>query len=265
MLGKTNTGGGALTLRVVGGTTAPANPQEGTIWIKTANPITSWAASATAPGSPVNGMVWLAEGSVSNAPQNVLRRGTLMIYPNAAYQYSSGVWTACEAMSYLSGAWVPWLYVLYKDGDENATLTGGWAASSRAESSDSAAYTDTPTLTRNASNLVMTPSGAQNYGRVAMQIVTPVDFTAMRSLTMQYDTSGSYNDSASVLSVISPSTQYWGAGSAAASAALGSAGTNKSITIDVSALTGSYLVVIGLRLTGTTNVSVTLKSLIAEP
>ena len=189
-----------------------------------------------------------------------------MIYPNAAYQYSSGDWTACEAMSYLSGAWTPWHYVLYKNGDENIGLTGGWAASTRAESSDSAAYTDTPILTRNASNLVMTPSGSQNYGRVAMQIVTPVDLTAMRSLTMQYDMSGSsYNDSASILSVISPSTQYWGAGSAAASAALGSEGTNKSLTIDVSALTGSYLVVIGVRLTGATNVSVTLKSLIAEP
>ena len=43
MIGRTNVGGGtSLNFKVVGGTSAPSNPKENTIWVNTDKEITSW-------------------------------------------------------------------------------------------------------------------------------------------------------------------------------------------------------------------------------
>ena len=95
MLGRTNTGGGGgggLNFQVVGGTTAPSNPKENTIWINTTEKITSWIFSATEPQNPIPGMVWIRTGVSSPAEFNALKKNGIQVYPISAKQYVSGAW-----------------------------------------------------------------------------------------------------------------------------------------------------------------------------
>lgn len=58
MIGRTNVGGGAaLNFKVVGGTGAPGNPKENTIWVNTDIPITHWSFSATRPDNLVKSYI----------------------------------------------------------------------------------------------------------------------------------------------------------------------------------------------------------------
>lgn len=133
MLGRTNTGGGGsggLNFQVIGGTTAPNNPKENTIWVNTSTKITDWVFSATQPSNPSNGMVWFSTGTSSTAAFNALKKNGIQVYPISTKQYVSGAWVDKTAKSWQNGAWVEWFArtYLFKDGNTYEDITGGWIA-----------------------------------------------------------------------------------------------------------------------------------------
>lgn len=131
MIGRTNAGGGGgLNFQVVGGTTAPGNPKENTIWVNTATPITSYAFSATEPSSAEEGMVWITIGKDSVSAFNALKKNCIMVYPLATKQYINGEYVSVSAYCYQSGEWVQFSKTfdgyLFNNGSVNEDITGGW-------------------------------------------------------------------------------------------------------------------------------------------
>jgi len=130
MLGRTNTGGGGggggLNFQVIGGTTAPSNPKENTIWVDTDVEITGWDFSAAEPANPAEGMVWFSVGTASTVAFNALKKNSVMVYPLSAKQYVGGAWVDKTAKSYRGGAWADWAVFYYRAGNTFDDITGGY-------------------------------------------------------------------------------------------------------------------------------------------
>lgn len=104
-IGNTNTAGGALNFKVVGGTTQPNSPRENTIWVNTANNITGWYFSARKPENLAEGEVWFATGASSDVGFNALKKNDVHIYPVKATQYVNGELKDVTAKFYQGGEW----------------------------------------------------------------------------------------------------------------------------------------------------------------
>ena len=129
MIGRTNTGGGGggLNVQVVGGTAAPSNPKENTIWLDTDVKITTWAFSATEPEAPVEGMAWIVTGNASPAEFNAVKKHGIMIYPVSGKQCISGEWVDKPCQIYQGGEWSAfWDGYYFKSGSQYESITGGW-------------------------------------------------------------------------------------------------------------------------------------------
>lgn len=124
----TSGGGAGLSLRVLGGTTQPTNPREGTIWVNTSTLKPNYILSATQPGSPASGLTWIKLGSDGvNVP--VDKKGTLAITLAGCAVYSGSSWDNVDAWVYTGGKWVQFSYTilyLYKDGNQYPEITGGF-------------------------------------------------------------------------------------------------------------------------------------------
>lgn len=116
-------GGASLNFKVVGGTAAPNNPKENTIWVNTSTTITDWVFSATQP-TGATGMVWISVGASSPVAFNALKKNNITVYPLSAKQYVSNKWVDKEAKSYQNGAWVDWLKVVVTKPDQIETYNG---------------------------------------------------------------------------------------------------------------------------------------------
>lgn len=104
-IGNTNTAGGALNFKVVGGTAQPNSPRENTIWVNTANNITGWYFSARKPENLTEGEVWFATGASSDVAFNALKKNDVHIYPVKATQYVNGELKDVTAKFYQGGEW----------------------------------------------------------------------------------------------------------------------------------------------------------------
>ena len=121
-------GGAPLNFKVVGGTEAPTNPNENTIWVNTANEITSWVFSASQPGAPAEGMVWFKTTTAAKTAFNVLKKNKIEVYPIECRQYIGGAWVSKTPKTYQSGAWQNWTYYIFNVTDPCTDITGGWKA-----------------------------------------------------------------------------------------------------------------------------------------
>ena len=147
-------GGGSnpLNFKVTGGTAAPANPRENTIWVNTDVAISSWVFSATQPASATNGMVWIVTGTSGLSGFNALKKNTMVIIPISAKQYIGGAWVDKTAKSYQNGEWVDWVSYFFKDGDQCTELTGGWVTA--IYDSDATRISATKTISGNVMQFV---------------------------------------------------------------------------------------------------------------
>lgn len=118
--------GAGLNFKIIGGTTAPKNPRENTIWINTNTKITNWTFSNTEPTEKTQGVIWIYCGNSSDVSFNVLKRNDIQIYPVGAYQYISGSWVKKEAKTYQDGEWIDWTMYLYYLLNDYTDITGGW-------------------------------------------------------------------------------------------------------------------------------------------
>lgn len=230
MLGRTNTGGGGggggLNFQVIGGTTAPSNPKENTIWINTDQEITSWVFSATEPEAPIEGMVWITIGTSSTVEFNALKKNGIQVYPISAKQYVSGAWVDVTAKSYQGGEWVGWWNgELYDTGNEYTYITGGFV--SFCPNIESQSTKGTAKI--NADHLFLSTNGSS----VAIGPANKIDLTNYTKACINFTGSSSSNRRGLA---ISTEKKY---SSRVTNVGASSTGTK---SVDISSLTGEYYV-----------------------
>lgn len=99
-----NGGSNPLNFKVVGGTSAPSNPKENTIWVNTSTAITSYVFSPNQPTGSA-GMVWIALGTSSTVSFNALKKNNITFFIITAKQFVSGAWVDKTAKCYQNGNW----------------------------------------------------------------------------------------------------------------------------------------------------------------
>ena len=237
-------GGGGLNFKVIGGTSAPSSPKENTIWVNTSVAITGWVFSATAPTNPVSGMVWFATGNSSSVAFSATKKHGIWVYPAGCQQYVSGAWVTKTAKTYQSGAWKDWVFWLYKDGVKEVEFTD-----------NSTNTIGTTSLTWGDTAVTFAGTGGDQTSWFSVWTNTPlVDVSAytklickLSSLNCGNATWGTFNiglvrSAQPVLAVAG------GIENAVAEASDNSVdGTAKTITLDISNVTGEAAAVMGLR------------------
>lgn len=250
MIGITNAGGGgggSLNFKVVGGTSAPTSPSENTIWVNTSNDITGWAFSVTAPTAS-EGLVWFAVGNSSSVAFNAIKKNGLWVYPGSCQQYISGIWVAKTAKTYQSGAWKNWMYWLYNTGVKKVEFTDN---ALNTIGTTSLTWGDTA-VTFAGTGVNKDPSGTTWF---SVWTTTPlIDVTAYTKLICQLNSLNCGNatwGSFHIGLVRSTQTELATAGGIKNSVAEtydnSADGAAKTITLDISNVTGEAVAVMGLR------------------
>jgi len=110
--------GGNTGLQVAVGLTAPGNPREAMVWVKSDKAGRKYVFSQTEPEGPAEGLIWF--------------RATAAGIITRADVYTGGAWAAADTYMYLSGTWVQiaaaWNGELFDGGNQYADHTGGWPA-----------------------------------------------------------------------------------------------------------------------------------------
>ena len=241
--------GGGLNFTVVGGTTAPSNPKENTIWVNTDTDITSWIFNATEPTVSA-GMVWISTGTTSTVEFNALKKDGSQVYPISAKQYIDGTWVDKTAKSYQGGKWVDWITYLYKDGNEINEITGGWFLNGDC----------TKNATRNEDNIYVEFRGVAAKQTVGFfNTGKQIDLTNVRQITVNEDIleeMDNLNNGVDTRLIASP-TLPSGFNDAHGSGA--NVRLYDSKTLDVSTLTGKHYIALSLGLQGQANLFVKLR------
>lgn len=122
-----NGGSNLLNFKVVGGTSAPSNPKENTIWVNTDEKITGYYFQSEQSEEMTEGEVWIYVGTSSQVAFNALKKNSIMVYPLSVKQKTGGVLVSRSAKSYQGGKWVDWwMGELYVDGKLHNVLAGGF-------------------------------------------------------------------------------------------------------------------------------------------
>ena len=228
MLGRTNTGSGGLNFTVVGGTTAPSNPQENIIWVNTSTKITSYIFSATQPTGSA-GMVWIPTGTSSTVEFNALKKNGIQVYPLSAKQYIGGAWVDKTAKSYQGGAWVEWRTYLYNKGNQCTNITGGWKQTIATNGS----------VTFNSDSIKVSIHNNTN-GNTFVGAGKAIDLTEYNTLNV--NVVDFYIQSSSVINLYIKTAPIVDASAPVAGLAFNKKGV---ISLDISGLTGSYYIGVG--------------------
>lgn len=190
-----NGGGGIkLPFRVIGGTTQPSNPKDGTIWVKTSQPITRfefsnpWSTASVgevcvtgtiggANPTGTNKVVLVLQNNVGG----ILYREKVTITGCKQVQGSTGNWVDLCAYVYYNGSWtqfsdeIDWSKWIIKDGSSVYDVVGV----GKPEDSTYSAQTVTKTDEDGRIKIACSGSGT------GMVYAGPVDLTGKSSLTIE--------------------------------------------------------------------------------
>ena len=186
-------GGNPLNFKVVGGTTAPSNPKENTIWVNTDKEITGWHFTSKQPDDMKEGEVWFSTNTSSTVEFNALKKNGIQVYPIFAKQYVSGALAGKEAKSYQNGEWVDLARYLYNQGNEYTAITGGWSAKALAMNSYFTAKA--PTITKNSNSMTVTLASSAGAFSGLIHISKDIDLTYIKEITASFPSvtaNGSY-------------------------------------------------------------------------
>lgn len=195
-----------------------AKPEENTIGVVTGQ-ISGFVFSATEPPNPVDDMLWIKVGSYSPGAFNALKKNVIQICPLYAKQYVSGAWIDVVAMNYLDGAWVEWVMdiILYDSGATDITLE-------MTNAKDSGAYL---TLTLGKSSSARARALVNLSGQEKLEVIysnlNPAG-SGGRVYAQVWDADGNEMDK-----------ETYRAGP-------GTSSDEKSVTLDISSLSGTYMV-----------------------
>lgn len=140
MIGMTNAQGVTQKgYKVTGSPSAPANPNQGDIWVETSAAVTLVSTTAEQVATPSwtgsEGQVYIVTGTRSTDDlyaNSERRKGyQLFLYPRSCVQFVSGSWVRKNAYIYnYEGAWVQfsgdWYGTLFYNGNQYTNITNGW-------------------------------------------------------------------------------------------------------------------------------------------
>lgn len=248
-----NTSGGtSLNFKVVGGTTQPTSPKENTIWVNTSTAITGWEFSPTEPATPAEGMVWISTGTSSAVEFNALKKNGIQVCPLAAKQYVGGQWGDKEAKIYQGGQWVDWVTYLYAPGDECTDNGGHWVTAAKNLTSSGGGAANL-TLTLGASGMTIAQTNAARGGICYKE--DPIDLTEATTIVVKANVGSAVSqDKWKSLNVWTSIGSYIESNRAAA-LEFGTQSGDVALELDVSSLSGEYIVGLGLYSTASITVS----------
>lgn len=184
------------------------------------------------------GQVWLSNGKESPVEFNALKKNGIQIYPVSAQQYIDGEWTALAAKTYQGGAWVDWWAgELYSYGNEYENVTGGWALSTNW------VITHGGTLTKESESMTFESHlvDGSHYAKGFLRPNNKIDLTNYDSLILIAETV-ELDSTSYPIKLCAKSTDNAKEEDVVASANLTATTSQKTFTLDVSTLTGSYYV-----------------------
>lgn len=227
-------GGAALNFKVVGGTSAPSNPAENTIWVNTDIPIINWFfgrddTDVSPDDTFAEGTVWITTSTRSKVEFNALKKNGICVCPVRAWQLVNWEWVEKEAKTYQGGAWVEWIPdgALFWHGDQCTDVTGGWGINKSATSSKAA-----PTCVFESDRIHLTNSGFASSG--ILSTVQKIDLTNAKVLSVDVTKLGSCEP----ILYVGDSRTDW-SNNRLASVTCSATGI---IGLDVSSVTGSHYV-----------------------
>lgn len=230
MIGLTNAGGGGgggLNFAIVGGLTQPTSPKENTIWVKTETSISGWVFSPTEPTNPEGGTVFFKTDLTSSVGFNALRKNEIAVLPTSAQQHIGGQWKNVEAHAYIGGKWVQFSSEKYVVFEAGKGLGAGLTGFSNATCNSNTIVGKNP--------LYAGPGNGDAIISREKIDVTQYNTATFSGINCGFDGNGNANSS-------SISAFVGGASTTIASAStLGGAtlASNKTVTVDISNVTGS--------------------------
>lgn len=235
--------GAGLNFKVVGGTTEPVSPSENMIWVNTEVAISSYMFAAVEPTSPAEGMVWISVGISSTVAFNALKKNGIQVYPIAAKQYVDGAWVSVPAKSYQNGEWVNWATYLYDSGDRCTDITGGWISEGMTYASNNECTPATASISDSNNQMVITME--KNWRTGVVWTAKTVDLTRFKTIEIAGYDNGTYDDEFACLIVIpSDASTYWHQSAICKANLPNTAG--EKVSLDISEISGSYRVGIGM-------------------
>lgn len=170
--------GGAGSIKVKGGTSYPASPKEGMIWVKTSTSIGKVYLKEKVPNDAPNGSVcFLTSGK--EAEFQFLKR--VEINATGAFQKINGTWTGVETYIYKNGAWsIVSSGILYKPGNQMTAYTGGWTGAAKLSSDGSGVSAKTPSITRGEESIIADTSA--NGGGGIFYAANKIDLTPYKTV-----------------------------------------------------------------------------------
>ncbi len=99
------------------------------IAVLTATPIADWSISMTEPLVPATGDVWIKTGTSSLNNIEALKKHSIKLNLQGAYQYETGAWVRKKAYLWQGGRWNDMDIFLFDNGDQCTDRTGGWTKS----------------------------------------------------------------------------------------------------------------------------------------
>lgn len=213
-------------------------PPENTIGVVTTTPIGKYAFSATEPttidGAAVSeGDVWILDGTASPAAMQVSKKNGVEVwaYPLLCKQYISGTWVAKTAESYIGGAWIGFETYLYNNGDNIGGMIGKrlwYTGGAGGVTFETAQVT------------LQVQSSYNNQGPGGSEIVSPqlINLTNVATITVLcFQTGGE-----GFVYVNATNTPSFPGAATAAHTSIPTATSMQSVSLDVSALSGSYYI-----------------------
>lgn len=254
-------GGGDIKLKVVGGTTQPSNPKEGTIWIKTSSDIGNVYFTNASPESPALNDIWICVNAswisryiqISEKPYTQLPVGFCC-------QWNGSYWNGRESKVYMNSAWYALTLVLAHKSFRIGS-SADWSAFNSTESflGTTVANMQAPTLGSSASGITITQvSGKRGTAVYGTSDADTIDFSNYDSMIMYYyDTASAYRELCIATEWPDPSslTNNKYATAAYTQKHNASASSTTDISVDCSAITGDGYVAIGIYASQTITIS----------
>lgn len=191
MVGRTNTGGASLNLRIMGGNTQPVSPVENLVWLNTNVAIPHWYIQNDIPADPVEGVVYITVMTSSNIVLQTLRNNGMKLYFGTAYQYQSGSWVTLGGQVYQNGAWIDLQKFVYNAGVFNENYATGMNAVANILSTSVTNDTANGYLNCNTSR-----SAVSQQGYAYFYFNQKIDLTDVKKIKFTFSASGQNNDGA---------------------------------------------------------------------
>lgn len=241
MIGRTNAGGGGLSLTVKTHANKPASTQSGReneIWVVSDTPCQYWAVKSTAPVASdfgedeiPNGTIWIVTDGTSDLFDAIKsKKKCFSVSSHWCAQRIDGVWVYLDAYFFSGASWVQFAFTrfsigyLYKDG----------IFDTRVEYSSGAANTDDFPVVRET-DIALPVS--HNNGRSGIQF-GPVCLAGATKISFEYSGTADHTSSRINNRIFASRTKNdWNANNKVAMASAYAAGNRVKVSADVSGIT----------------------------